>query len=248
MVSLDGSGYVSVGNVTSGVIGNGSLTGVLATVLVQGSSHTWSVRVGKTNASAASGSDLGQPSATLNFTTALTPPGVSTPQFPNNGTMNVPVNAMFTWPAGIAGSTYEFVISEASDVNTAANPFAIITDSFGSLSNTTLLTAPLKYSTQYYWEVRTVTGTSKSAWTVSTFTTEAAPVVVTTPATTAPPVTTIIVPTQPAVTPTVTIINSGTTGSTSPAIPSYLLWAVIVVGAVLVIAVIVLIVRTRRIP
>jgi hypothetical protein len=45
----------------------------------------------------------------------------------------------------------------------------------------------------------------------------------------------------------VTIINSGTTTQAAQPIPSYLLWAVIAVGAILVIAVIVLIVRTRKI-
>jgi hypothetical protein len=244
LLSVDGSPYASVGNVTSWVIGGG--VAPFGTLLTQGTTHTWSVRVGKTNASAITMTDLGRPSATLSFTTALTAPIIGFTQYPANGSMNISVNPLFTWPAGVAGSTYEFVISEASDVNTAAHPFSIITDSFGVLSNTTLLNAPLKYSTQYYWEVRTVTGTSKSAWTVGTFITVAAPVV-TTPATTTPPVTTIIVPTQPAVTPTVTIINSGTPVENTPVIPTYLLWAVIAVGAVLVIAVIVLIVRTRRI-
>jgi hypothetical protein len=44
------------------------------------------------------------------------------------------------------------------------------------------------------------------------------------------------------------VVITQTTGTSSQAIPSYLLWAVIAVGAILVIAVIVLIVRTRRIP
>jgi hypothetical protein len=39
-----------------------------------------------------------------------------------------------------------------------------------------------------------------------------------------------------------------TQAASTQAIPAYLLWIVIVIGAILVIAVIVLIVRTRRIP
>jgi hypothetical protein len=101
--------------------------------------------------------------------------------------------------------------------------------------------------TTYWWEVRSVAGNVYSAWTIQTFfTTAKAPVVVTTSS--APPVTVIqtsIVVTQPPAT-TITITNPPAE-KTQP-IPSYLLWAVIAVGAVLVIAVIVLIVRTRRMP
>jgi glucan phosphoethanolaminetransferase (alkaline phosphatase superfamily) len=83
------------------------------------------------------------------------------------------------------------------------------------------------------------------------FTTMPAPVTTTG---TGPAVTTVItsvVITNPVTTVLSTntsVVITQTTGESTPAIPSYLLWAVIAVGAVLIIAVIVLIVRTRRIP
>lgn len=67
------------------------------------------------------------------------------------------------------------------------------------------------------------------------FTTEAAP-------TTTSQAITITTVTQPTPTFTVTIPQS-----TSPVIPTYILWIIVGVGAILVIALIVLIVRTRRV-
>jgi hypothetical protein len=173
----------------------------------------------------------------------LPTPGVTTVQNPTQGATNVPVDTTFTWPA-VAGATYQFVIAEELG---NVDKFAIIDYSATCPTNATVLRETLKYDTTYWWRVRAVTATTQSDWTTAFFTTEPAPVATST-TTTTPPVTTIIVPTQPVATPTVTIINSGTSAPTTPVIPTYLLWAVIAVGAVLVIAVIVLIVRTRRIP
>ena len=213
--------------------------------LTEGSTYYWRVRVDQS----ADGSLIyGGWSTTQSFVMALNKPEVGTTQYPTNGLMDVPVNPTFTWPlSDVTGATYEFVLAEGGAVNDVSNPFLIQDFAASTVTNALPSRETLKYDTQYYWEVRTVTGSSKSAWTVSEFTTVAAPVVPSS-TTTVPPVTTIIVPTQPVATPTVTIINSGTTTQAAQPIPSYLLWAVIAVGAILVIAVIVLIVRTRRIP
>ncbi len=81
----------------------------------------------------------------------------------------------------------------------------------------------LGYSTTYYWKVRAVSDTGTSNWATGVFTTIAEPV----PPTTPPPPVTI---------PPVQEITPGW------------IYAIIGVGAVLVIAVIILIVTTRRVP
>jgi len=78
--------------------------------------------------------------------------------------------------------------------------------------------ADLAYSTVYYWKVRATSATTQSEWATGIFTTEAAP-----PEAPPPP------PPPP-----------------EPTTPGYI-WTIIGIGAVLVIALIVLIVRTRRV-
>jgi len=188
------------------------------------------------------------------------PAAIGTPTYPGNGATSVPVNAAnltFTWPA-VAGTgiSYQFALAQAS-ANTTANEFAILDYSDNTITNAEPLQETLQYNTVYWWEVRAVTTNSSGGiatsgpWTVSMFTTAAAPVTTTGTAATNTTIVTSVVITNPVT----TVVSTSTnivlptgTGSNSPAIPSYLLWAVIAVGAVLIIAVIVLIVRTRRIP
>ena len=82
----------------------------------------------------------------------------------------------------------------------------------------------LDYSTTYYWKVRAVKDGIPGAWSVCIFTTEAAPV---TPPEPVPPV---VIPPAPA-----------------PINPMWI-WVIIGIGAALTIAVVVLIVTTRRVP
>jgi hypothetical protein len=184
---------------------------------------------------------------TQTFTTALTnvngtPNAVNA--VPANGATGVDVNTTFTWQA-VAGTnvTYEFVIAEETG---QTDKFAIIDYSATTPTNASPLRETLKYNTQYWWRVRATNGTVTSAWSTFFFTTEVAPPTTTggTGTTiTIPPVTsTVITITQPVTSITLT---GGTTGNS---IPPALLWAVIAIGAILIIAVIVLIVRTRRIP
>ena len=179
------------------------------------------------------------PSASGSFTTALAPVTnqLGTNIYPSNGATGVPIDTTFSWPAVGGATGYQFVIAE--DLG-ATDKFAIIDYSATTITNAHKLEETLKYNTVYWWRVRPVNGTIVGAWTVSFFTTEMVPTAATTTATTPP----IVITTAP--TPQINV-----TIPPAPApvnvIPSYLLWAVIGVGAVLVIVVIVLIVRTRRI-
>jgi hypothetical protein len=153
--------------------------------------------------------------------------------------------------------SYQFALAQAS-ANTTANEFAILDYSDNTITNAEPLQETLQPNTVYWWEVRAVNLNSSGAvaatgpWTVSMFTTAAAPV--TTTGGTGTVVTTVVTsvvitnPVTTVVSTSTNIVLPSNTGTSSPAIPSYLLWAVIAVGAVLIIAVIVLIVRTRRIP
>ena len=100
----------------------------------------------------------------------------------------------------------------------------------------------LAYSTVYYWRVKAISGDTESSWANAVFTTMAEPVAP------VPPVT--IQPAPPAVTPQVTVTVQPapvTTPEPTPGVTPGWIYAIIAVGAVLVIAVIVLIVRTRRV-
>ncbi|MBA7505299.1 hypothetical protein ES706_03965 [subsurface metagenome] len=99
--------------------------------------------------------------------------------------------------------------------------------------------------TTYYWKVR-VSDPVYSPWSVI-YTLSVEEAVAPFPEVTveAPPVPEITVEAPPA--PEITVEVPPITIPAAPAIPAYLLWAIIVIGAVLIIALIVLIVRTRRV-
>jgi hypothetical protein len=235
---------------SAGAFSTTSPTTYTANTLVAGGTYYWRVEATQVINGAQTGTIYSRWSTpTWSFITALATPGagVTTAMFPTQGDTNVPVDTTFTWPASTTpGATYEFVIAEELG---NVDKFAIIDYSATAPTNATVLRETLKYDTTYWWRVRTVTGTSKSDWTTYFFTTEQEPVA-STPTSTTPavtPIVSVVMPSNPPVTPIVNV-SGGTTAPTTPVIPTYLLWAVIVVGAVLVIAVIVLIVRTRRIP
>jgi hypothetical protein len=157
-------------------------------------------------------------------------------QAPVLGAVNVPVDTTFTWPAVTGAVSYVFELAEETG---QTDKFYLKDEVGGPTVNAYKLVDSLKYDTQYWWRVQAINNLGvKSAWTTSFFTT-AKEVVVVEPT---PPV--IIEQQEP---PVITLeIPPDTVEKVQP-IPSYLLWAVIAVGAVLVIVVIVLIVRTRRI-
>jgi hypothetical protein len=152
------------------------------------------------------------------------------------GATNVPIDTTFTWPAVVGAVSYEFEIAEEIG---QADKFYLKDEVGSSTVSAFKLVDTLKYDTQYWWRVRAVNSLGvKSAYTTSFFTTAKEVVVVEPP----PPV---VVTTNPP--PQITLEIPPAQVTKVEPIPAYLLWAVIAVGAILIIAVIVLIVRTRRI-
>jgi len=162
-------------------------------------------------------------------------------------TLNSPINgasiaagqtAAFSWTPITGATSYSVQVS--TDPAFATTLYTTTTASAGAaVPSTVKLTA----GTTYYWRVKALAPTEGDWSTVANFTVAA-------PVTTQPPIT---IP--PQVTPTITVVLPsststvitvpGPTNVTNQVNPSYI-WAVIIIGAVLVIAVIVLIVRTRR--
>jgi hypothetical protein len=167
---------------------------------------------------------------------------------PSIGATDISIEPMFTWDAVDNAVRYE--ISVADDPS-----FTFLTLSH-NVEGITFYKADadneeaLDYDTTYYWRVRAVleesysAGTPATAYQVGIFTTEAEPVevvdntgeqTIVTVEPTKPEVNVEIPPTK------ITVEPAGA------AIPTYILWIIVVVGAVLIIALIVLIVRTRRV-
>ncbi|MDP4278980.1 MAG: fibronectin type III domain-containing protein [Dehalococcoides mccartyi] len=139
---------------------------------------------------------------------------------PTNGASNVPVNPVFAWDAVSTAVSYDLVLSTDPTFADATKVLATknLTTNYWAYDGT------LSNSTSYYWRVRVNTANSTSEWFPAVFTTvkaDAAPVEVNNP-----PDITLEVP--------------------QAETPAYI-WLIVAVGAVLTIAVIVLIVRTRRV-
>ena len=164
-------------------------------------------------------------------------PGAGANITPAFGATDVSIRPNFVWPA-VAGATgYEFVLAEDLGMD---DPFAIIDYSASTTQPGHTAREDLKYSTTYNWRVRAVRDSEKGPWATSFFTTEAAPEPEPEPE---PPV----VIEQKEVPPPEITLEIPPSPAPVQVIPDYLLWVVVGVGAVLVIAVIVLIVRTRRV-
>jgi hypothetical protein len=148
-------------------------------------------------------------------------------QSPEIGATDVPIQPTLTWVPFEGADSYEVAVAEDST-------FAILDYSHTTSDTFFKGEETLKYSTTYYWRVRGVEGSTPGPWVEGVFTTEAAPVEPT------PPV--VIEPTPPS---EVKIVEVPVI-QPSP-IPDYLLWTIIAIGAVLIIALIILIVRTRRV-
>ena len=158
-------------------------------------------------------------------------PVVSGPAFGADDTSTKPT---FTWTA-VAGATYEFVLAEELGLD---DPFEIIDYSATCDINAHVAREDLKYSTTYHWRVRAITADATGDWVRGIFTTAAAPPE---PVEPAEPV---IIEQKPA---EEIYITMPAAPSPVQVIPDWALYTIIVVGAVLVISVIVLIVRTRRV-
>jgi len=138
--------------------------------------------------------------------------------------INTSINPVFNWGALKWATSYKFQL--ASD---AAFSDTLVDATLGNVTSYAY-TEGLDYEGTYYWRVKGISATSSTDWSAGTgFTTMAEP---------EPPV--VVEETQP---PQIVIPPAETTEIT----PSWI-YAIIAVGAILVIAVIVLIVRTRRVP
>jgi hypothetical protein len=197
-------------------------------------------------------------SAAVPFTTLQTV-GAPKNNVPVNGMQDAPLLPSFDWDDVTGAASYEFELGTAPD-------FVGATAVTSTVSQLTWKTA-LLYDTNYYWRVRAVGTTgAKGSWCVSNFHTRMAvvtPTTVITPAPTltvsippAPPATTVIVSVPPAtsvVIPPATTITMTTITQPAPILelpkaetPVYM-WAIVAIGALLTLAVIVLIIRTRRV-
>ena len=152
---------------------------------------------------------------------------------PRPGATDVPTDAVFTWKEVSGATSYQFQITE--DLTFYETPSLLLEDATSTTN--TYVVEGLAYSTIYYWRVKAIGATTESAWVNGVFTTMAKPVDV------------------EAVTPDVTVEQPDitveapeiTVEAAAPAIPEYLLWTVIAIGALLIISLIILIVRTRRV-
>jgi hypothetical protein len=191
------------------------------------------------------------------FTTALSVPTAPIGLVPAPGSLYVMTVMSFSWNPVVGATSYELWLDTKADFSTASKYTGILNNSFtppAALANNTL----------YYWQVRAVNSTGVSAWngvwTFTTVTVTVPPVTVTSNpvptiilTATSNPVPTIIISQQPPVTVTqaapavITLTQPSYTLVTPTAeTPSYI-WIIVGVGALLTLAVIILIIRTRRV-
>jgi photosystem II stability/assembly factor-like uncharacterized protein len=203
--------------------------------LKAGKTYYWKVRV--------SAPVVGAWSDTWAFYTALEDiTDVDAPYAPETGEVDVVLSPTLTWPVVDDADSYQFAIGEDPT-------FEIIDYAITTPANTHVVTETLKYSTTYYWRVRGISDLEVAAgemahgsnWATLSFTTMAKPVEV------AEPEPEQVIITEQAPPQIVKVEVPGPTTVVEQPIPSYLLWIIIGIGAILIIALIVLIVRTRRV-
>jgi hypothetical protein len=190
-------------------------------------------------------------SAVRNFTftsvaSVVAPFKILTPEI---GATNVDVKPILSWTKDTGNTTaplwYEVTMSEDPS-------FAIPEWSHNVNGLVYGVVDALKNNTTYYWRVRavykepfvqgTAVITPAGPWMVGAFTTNAEPAKVTSTTPPAPPTTTTV--TVPGPTTIQTVPVQGPV--VQQPIPSWMLMTIIIIGAILVIALIVLIVRTRK--
>jgi hypothetical protein len=138
------------------------------------------------------------------------------------GATGVPLDPIFNWNAADWATGYQFRL--------ATNPDYLSPIVEETVNNTVyMLPMTLEYSTTYYWRVRGVNADQSSEWAEGVFTTMDEPV---------EPLPPVVVEPTPVQEIEIT---------TPEVIPTFMLWIIIGIGAVLVIALIILIFRTRRI-
>jgi trimeric autotransporter adhesin len=231
-IAIAGSPVVSVlgAGTPAPSLSIGSAAGTVAfnLVAVPGETYYWRVRVDQNTPAASYWSAMN--SFSIQQTLAIVPTIAS----PSNGASGISTKPSFSW-SPVAGTTkYEFQLSDTTNFDIAM--FTQETVYTGIQPNITL-----EAGKTYFWRVRALEPAAGDWSTVANFT-----VAVPVPPPVTPTITVAPTPTITIVQPPVTvIIPTQTTAPVEKISPAYI-WAIIIIGAVLVIAVIVLIVRTRR--
>jgi hypothetical protein len=232
---------------------NGTNTRGTAAVVVglnPGTQYYWRVYVDNLSSSGgATNTTTSKKSAVWSFTPKLGAPNLQSPAYGADEVIQMPT---FSWLSVTGATSYEMEV--------ANNPFFANASVKKPLTHTTWTwDDELELGSTYYWRVRAIKSgkgilTNISSWSEAIFTVnlkaaeKAAADVKPQPA---PQVTVQAPPATPA--PIVTVQPPNITIPPAPAPPVSpvtpgVLWAIIIIGAVLLIAVIVLIVRTRRVP
>jgi hypothetical protein len=205
-----------------------SLTAIgITTALTPGQTYYWRVKTT---------SPVTSPyTPTLSFTVQNIAAAVPVIVSPANGASILNQTPAFSWTPVTGTTQYDFQLSTTPTFGTT-----VLTDQPNTAGDLVPVTIPLTQGKQYFWRVRALQPVTGDWSAVANF-------LVATPTTTAAPVTITNVP-APVI--TIPAPAAAATYTLAPApvnqiAPSYI-WAIIVVGGILVIAVIVLIVRTRR--
>jgi hypothetical protein len=234
-VYLDSTGKVSVGNgsVSSTPATTVSIASGTVFTPIPGTTYYWRVRVSANSPVRSAWSEM--------RTLTVQPLAASVPAIssPANGATIKNQSPAFSWSPVTSCTKYEFQLSTTPTFGTT-----VLTDTPASAGTLVPVTIKLEKGKQYFWRVRALEPVQGDWSTVGNFIVavdEPAPPSPTPPVTiTQVPAPTFTIPPAQAA-PTYTL----TTPETKEIAPTYI-WAIIIIGAILVIAVIVLIVRTRR--
>ena len=192
--------------------------------LEPGTTYYWKVRVLEGEPTLSKWSDLWE------FTTAMTAIDFWELCSPECGGDDIIITPNFSWDAVSDATSYEVQLATNED-------FDPVLASGTPTVNAWLGAPELDYSTTYYWRVRVVKDDVYSDWTVCIFTTEAEVVEVFTC-----PQCGLSFDTQAELQAHWDAVHA----AVAPTTP-FLIWVIVAVGLILVIAVLILIVRTRRV-
>jgi len=198
-----------------------------------GRTYYWRVRVTSAGPVVSEWSEIR--SLTIEPGVALVPKILS----PANGGSGTSLTPSFSWDPVSGATDYNFKMSEAVSL---ANAMVDVTVSYTGY----MMLTDLDYDTTYYWSVKPVAPVEGGWSAVANFTTMAEPVEPAPPFVieqVQPPA--IIMPDIVLPAPQEVVIPAAPTPP-APIAPAYI-WAIIIVGAILAIAVVVLIIRTRRV-
>ncbi len=154
-------------SVPASLEGTTSASSVRLPALEPATTYHWRVR--------ASAPVLSPWSEKRSFTTGLDTVVIALkPESPTAGASGVPVKPAFQWTAITGASTYELLVATDADFS---HPAIIRTEQYAVPTNAWQCDVSLDYQTTYYWKVRAVSDSTRSAWSATgVFTTGSAPV------------------------------------------------------------------------